>query len=88
MRFALDHDLHIHSNISSCANYPDNTPNDILQAAKRVGSGLLPSKPFLAQTYKLWAADWLLLPHNQAESIFTFMDLRCIHSNASFSLLR
>ena len=37
MRFIIDHDLHIHSNISSCANYPDNTPSDIMKAAKNVG---------------------------------------------------
>ena len=37
MRFIIDHDLHIHSNISSCANYPDNTPSDIMKAAKKAG---------------------------------------------------
>ena len=36
MRYIIDHDLHIHSNISSCANYPDNTAESILSAAKKV----------------------------------------------------
>ena len=36
MRYIIDHDLHIHSNISACASNPDNTTDNILSAAKKV----------------------------------------------------
>jgi histidinol phosphatase-like PHP family hydrolase len=37
MKFAIDHDLHIHSRLSSCSNHPDQTPDAILQYAKDNG---------------------------------------------------
>lgn len=37
MKFLLDHDLHIHSNISACASNPENTPENILKSAKSAG---------------------------------------------------
>ena len=36
-RFVFDHDLHIHSQISSCSSDPEQTPARILQYAKEVG---------------------------------------------------
>ena len=35
MRFIVDHDLHIHSRLSSCSNDPGQTPAAILEYAKR-----------------------------------------------------
>ena len=35
MKFAYDHDLHIHSRLSSCSNDPGQTPEAILEYAKR-----------------------------------------------------
>ena len=37
MRFTFDHDLHIHSQISSCSRDPEQTPERILQYAKDEG---------------------------------------------------
>jgi histidinol phosphatase-like PHP family hydrolase len=37
MKYQVDHDLHIHSNLSSCANDPEQTPLGILRYAQRVG---------------------------------------------------
>lgn len=37
MRYIVDHDLHIHSNLSSCADTMDQTPETILQYAKDNG---------------------------------------------------
>lgn len=33
MRYSFDHDLHIHSQISSCSNHPEQTTERILQYA-------------------------------------------------------
>lgn len=35
MKFQIDHDLHIHSHLSSCSNDPEQTPEAILDYAKR-----------------------------------------------------
>ena len=37
MRFTFDHDLHIHSYLSSCSRDPEQTPERILQYAKDEG---------------------------------------------------
>lgn len=37
MRYVVDHDLHIHSQLSSCSNDPEQTPARILQYAKENG---------------------------------------------------
>ena len=37
MRFKVDHDFHIHSNLSLCANDPEQTPERILRYAKENG---------------------------------------------------
>lgn len=37
MKFKIDHDMHIHSNLSPCANDPKQTPETILAGAKRLG---------------------------------------------------
>ena len=37
MRYVIDHDFHIHSNLSSCANDPLQTPENILKFAKNNG---------------------------------------------------
>ena len=34
MRYSFDHDLHIHSQISSCSNHPEQTTERLLQYAK------------------------------------------------------
>ncbi len=37
MKFQIDHDYHIHSQLSSCSNDPEQTPERILQYAKENG---------------------------------------------------
>lgn len=37
MKFKVDHDLHIHSHLSSCSRDPEQTPERILQYAKENG---------------------------------------------------
>ncbi|MBR7133545.1 MAG: PHP domain-containing protein [Clostridia bacterium] len=37
MRYIIDHDLHIHSNLSSCSNDTEQTPENILKYAKENG---------------------------------------------------
>lgn len=37
MRFVADHDFHIHSNLSSCSNDPNETPENILKIAAENG---------------------------------------------------
>lgn len=37
MRYKIDHDFHIHSNLSTCAEDPLQTPGNILQFAKKTG---------------------------------------------------
>ena len=37
MDFKFDHDLHIHSKISSCSNHPEQTTENILAYAKKNG---------------------------------------------------
>lgn len=37
MRFAIDHDYHIHSQLSKCSSDPEQTPERILQYAKEFG---------------------------------------------------
>ncbi len=35
MKFLYDHDLHIHSKLSSCSNHPEQTAENILAYAKK-----------------------------------------------------
>ena len=37
MKFSIDHDLHIHSNISKCSGDPEQTPERILRYAQENG---------------------------------------------------
>ena len=37
MQYAIDHDLHIHSQLSSCSQHPQQTPEAILQYARENG---------------------------------------------------
>lgn len=37
MKFIIDHDLHIHSKLSLCSGIPEQTPEAILEYAKRLG---------------------------------------------------
>lgn len=37
MRYVADHDFHIHSNLSSCSNDPNETPENILKVAQENG---------------------------------------------------
>ncbi|MBQ9937973.1 MAG: hypothetical protein IJO96_00410 [Oscillospiraceae bacterium] len=37
MKYIIDHDLHIHSQLSSCSQHPEQTPAAILNYAKRSG---------------------------------------------------
>ena len=37
MKFQIDHDLHIHSQLSACSNHPEQTPEYILNYAKANG---------------------------------------------------
>jgi len=37
MKFKIDHDMHIHSNLSPCAYDPEQTAENILKTAKRLG---------------------------------------------------
>ena len=37
MRYVIDHDYHIHSNLSTCSRHPEQTPARILQYAKDFG---------------------------------------------------
>ena len=37
MKFAIDHDLHIHSRLSSCSKHPEQTPDAILRYAAENG---------------------------------------------------
>ncbi len=37
MRYVIDHDFHIHSNVSISANYPEQTPENILKYAEENG---------------------------------------------------
>ena len=37
MRYAIDHDLHLHSQLSSCSDHPDQTATNLLKYAKQIG---------------------------------------------------
>ena len=37
MRYVIDHDYHIHSQLSSCSNHPEQTPERILRYAREYG---------------------------------------------------
>ena len=37
MKYIIDHDLHLHSQLSSCSNHPEQTNTNLLNYAKRMG---------------------------------------------------
>ena len=41
MKYTIDHDLHIHTKLSSCSRHPEQTTENILKYAQRNGLGLI-----------------------------------------------
>jgi histidinol phosphatase-like PHP family hydrolase len=81
MRFVIDHDYHIHSNISPCASDPEQTPEGILRYAEKNGlkqicltdhfwdEAVTPALGYLSGTYRGIGFDRIssVLPLPQSE---------------------
>lgn len=65
MRYSFDHDLHIHSQISSCSNHPEQTNQRILQYAQENGLATICLTDHFWDDAVEGASDWYF-PQNYA----------------------
>ena len=58
MKFRIDHDLHIHSCLSSCSNNPEQTPERMLEYARESGLHTICITDHFWDETVLGASDW------------------------------
>ena len=81
MKFIIDHDLHIHSQLSLCSGIPEQTPKAILEYAKRLQELSVNYELHIYPTGRhglgLADKDDRLLPHVQSwsELLTKFLEL-------------